>query len=86
MGLAVPEAVQRLLIASVLLTLAVPLLEAARLYMLKVLVDEVLVPKDLDPFIWVAAAIIGFTLSVRSGQLFRRRMSQRWSGRDSSSR
>lgn len=53
---------KRLLIASVLLTLAVPLLEAARLYLLKVLVDEVLVPKELDPFIWVASAILGLTV------------------------
>jgi len=53
---------RRLFAASVLLTLAVPLLEAGRLYLLKVMVDEVLVPRDLGPFVWVAALILGLTL------------------------
>jgi ABC-type multidrug transport system fused ATPase/permease subunit len=50
------------LVLSVVLILLVPVIEAARLYMLKVMVDEVLVPKDLDPFGWIAAVILGFTL------------------------
>ena len=45
-----------------LLTLMVPLIEAARLYMLKVMVDEVLVPRDLEPFVWIAAVILGLTV------------------------
>jgi ATP-binding cassette, subfamily B, bacterial len=53
---------QRSLAASVLLTLLVPLIEAGRLYMLKVMVDEVLVPQDLGPFPWIAAVTLGFTL------------------------
>ena len=48
--------------ASLLLSVAVPLIEAGRLYMIKVTVDEVLVPQDLGPFPWVAGLIIGFTL------------------------
>jgi ABC-type multidrug transport system fused ATPase/permease subunit len=48
--------------ASVLLLMAVPLIEAGRLYMLKVMVDEVLVPEDLGPFVWVAAVTVGLTL------------------------
>ena len=53
---------RRWLVVSVVLTLMVPLIEAGRLYMLKVMVDEVLVPRDLGPFVWVAAMILGFTL------------------------
>jgi ABC-type multidrug transport system fused ATPase/permease subunit len=53
---------RRLLVVSVLITLVVPLIEAGRLYMLKVLVDEVLVPKDLGPFVWIAALTLGLTL------------------------
>ena len=53
---------RRWVVASVLLTLLVPVIEAARLYMLKVMVDEVLVPADLGPFVWVASVILGLTL------------------------
>jgi ABC-type multidrug transport system fused ATPase/permease subunit len=54
--------VRRWLALSVVLILMVPLIEAARLYMLKVMVDEVLVPSDLGPFVWIAGVILGFTL------------------------
>jgi len=53
---------RRWVFASVLLSLLVPLLDAARIYMLKVMVDEVIVPQDLDPFIWVAGLMLGLTL------------------------
>jgi ABC-type multidrug transport system fused ATPase/permease subunit len=53
---------RRWLIVAVVLTLMVPVIEAARLYMLKVMVDEVLVPEDLDPFVWIAAVVLGLTL------------------------
>jgi len=53
---------RRWLTVGVLLTLVVPLIEAARLYMLKVMVDEVLVPRDLGPFVWVASLVLGLTL------------------------
>ncbi|MGH2980534.1 MAG: ABC transporter transmembrane domain-containing protein, partial [Solirubrobacterales bacterium] len=53
---------RRLFAASVLLMLLVPLVEAGRLYMLKVMVDEVLVPRDLGPFVWIAALTLGLTL------------------------
>ncbi len=47
---------------SVLLSLSVPLVEAGRLYMIKVTIDEVLIPKDLGPFPWIAGLMLGFTL------------------------
>jgi len=50
------------LVLSVSLSLLVPLIEAARLYMLKLMVDEVLIPKDLDPFVWIAGLTLGLTL------------------------
>jgi ABC-type multidrug transport system fused ATPase/permease subunit len=53
---------RRAVAGSMLITLLVPLIEAARLYMLKVMIDEVLVPTDLGPFPWVAALILGLTL------------------------
>lgn len=53
---------RRWLIVSVVLTAMVPLIEAARIYMLKVMVDEVLVPRDLEPFVWIAAVVLGFTV------------------------
>jgi ABC-type multidrug transport system fused ATPase/permease subunit len=53
---------RRALAGSMALTLVVPLIEAGRLYMLKVMIDEVLQPRDLGPFPWVAALILGLTL------------------------
>jgi ABC-type multidrug transport system fused ATPase/permease subunit len=47
---------------SVLLSVAVPAIEAGRLYMIKVTIDEVLVPHDLGPFPWVAGLILALTL------------------------
>jgi ATP-binding cassette, subfamily B, bacterial len=39
-----------------------PAIETATLWMFKVVVDEVLVPHDFDPFVWIALAYFGLTL------------------------
>jgi ABC-type multidrug transport system fused ATPase/permease subunit len=53
---------KRLLVLSILLALLVPLFEAGRLYMVKLIVDDVLVPADLSPFVWIAALTLGLTV------------------------
>jgi ATP-binding cassette, subfamily B, bacterial len=53
---------RRYVLLSVLLSLAVPVIQGGRLYMLKVMVDEVFVPHDLEPFVWIAAVVLGLTL------------------------
>ena len=53
---------RRYLVLSVLLALAVPLIQGGRLYMFKLLVDDVLVPGNLDPFAWIAGVILALTL------------------------
>jgi ATP-binding cassette, subfamily B, bacterial len=40
-----------------------PALQAVEIYLYKVLVDDVLVPRDFDPFIWLAAAYIGLNVA-----------------------
>ncbi len=44
-----------------------PALQAVEIYLYKILVDEVLVPRDFEPFIWLAGAYIG--LNVLGGVL-----------------
>ena len=39
-----------------------PALQAVEIYLYKILVDDVLVPRDFDPFIWLAAAYIGLNV------------------------
>ena len=39
-----------------------PALQAVEIYLYKILVDDVLVPRDFEPFIWLAAAYIGLNL------------------------
>ena len=39
-----------------------PLIETATIWLFKVIVDEVFVPRDFDPFWWIAAAYVGLTL------------------------
>ena len=50
-----------------LLTLAFvalgPALQAVEIYLYKILVDDVLVPRDFGPFIWLAAAYIGLNVA-----------------------
>ena len=40
----------------------VPLVDAAMIWMFKVVVDEVLVPHDFGPFVWIAGAYVALTL------------------------
>ncbi len=42
---------------------AVPLVDAASIWMFKLVVDDVLVPHDFGPFAWIALAYIGLTLA-----------------------
>ncbi|OAH12740.1 lipid A export ATP-binding/permease protein MsbA [Streptomyces jeddahensis] len=44
-----------------------PLIDAAEIWLFKIVVDDVLVPRDLDPFLWIAVAYLG--LIVCSGVL-----------------
>ncbi|MFF8941648.1 ABC transporter ATP-binding protein [Streptomyces sp. NPDC014864] len=55
------------LVPLVLFSLAGPLIDAAELWLFKTVVDEVLVPRDLAPFFWIAPAYLG--LVVGSGLL-----------------
>ena len=47
---------------SLVLIALVPLIDTAMIWMFKVVVDQVLVPQDFGPFIWIAAAYVGLTL------------------------
>jgi len=50
------------LCVSFLLILLVPAIAAAQIWMFKLVVDEVLVPKDFGPFVWIAAAYLALTI------------------------
>jgi ATP-binding cassette, subfamily B, bacterial len=50
------------LAASLFLTLLVPAIGAAQIWMFKLVVDEVLVPRDFGPFLPIAAGYVGLTL------------------------
>jgi ATP-binding cassette, subfamily B, bacterial len=50
-----------LLVALVLIAL-VPAIDTATIWMFKLVVDEVLVPRDFGPFVWIALAYLGLTL------------------------
>jgi len=39
-----------------------PAIDTAMIWMFKIVVDEVLVPRDFDPFWWIALAYVGLTL------------------------
>ncbi|MEU3349107.1 ABC transporter ATP-binding protein [Streptomyces sp. NPDC006700] len=45
-----------------LLSTTGPLVDAAELWLFKILVDEVLVPRDLRPFVWIAPTYVGLIL------------------------
>jgi ABC-type multidrug transport system fused ATPase/permease subunit len=51
------------LAVSVLVLLAVPAVEAAQVWLFKVLVDEALVPADLGPLGWIAVVYLGLFLA-----------------------
>jgi ABC-type multidrug transport system fused ATPase/permease subunit len=50
------------LFASLALTLIVPAITAGQIWMYKLVIDDVLVPEDLGPFVWIAAIYIALTL------------------------
>ncbi len=53
---------RRWLALGLLLIALVPLIDTAMIWMFKVVVDQVLVPQDFGPFVWIAAAYVGLTL------------------------
>jgi ATP-binding cassette, subfamily B, bacterial len=53
---------RRWLVVNLALILIVPAIEAAQIWMFKLLIDDVLVPRDFSPFIWIAAAYLGLTV------------------------
>jgi ABC-type multidrug transport system fused ATPase/permease subunit len=53
---------RRWLALSLLPIALVPLIDTAMIWMFKVVVDEVLVPQDFGPFVWIAGAYIGLTI------------------------
>jgi ATP-binding cassette subfamily B protein len=50
------------IILSLLLLALLPAIEAVEIFLFKVVVDEILVPRDLDPFLWIVLAYIGLNL------------------------
>jgi ATP-binding cassette subfamily B protein len=58
---------RRWLVPLVLFSLIGPVVDAAELWLFKIVVDEVLVPRDLRPFLWIAPTYLG--LIVGSGIL-----------------
>jgi ABC-type multidrug transport system fused ATPase/permease subunit len=53
---------RRWLALGLVLVALVPLVDTAMIWMFKVVVDQVLVPQDFGPFVWIAAAYVGLTL------------------------
>ncbi|MEV6580063.1 ABC transporter ATP-binding protein [Streptomyces sp. NPDC051582] len=54
---------RRWLVPILLFSMIGPLLDAAEIWLFKVVVDEVLVPRDLRPFLWIALAYLGLVLA-----------------------
>jgi ABC-type multidrug transport system fused ATPase/permease subunit len=50
------------LVVNVLVIVLVPAIEAAQIWMYKLLIDDVLVPQRFSPFVWIAAAYLGLTV------------------------
>ncbi|KUN84859.1 ABC transporter [Streptomyces bungoensis] len=53
---------RRWLIPIVVFSLVGPLIDAAEIWLFKIVVDDVLVPKDLGPFLWIAPTYLGLIL------------------------
>jgi ATP-binding cassette, subfamily B, bacterial len=53
---------RRWIALSLLLVLIVPAIETVKIWLFKIVIDDVLVPKDFGPFVWIAAAFIGLTV------------------------
>ncbi|MFE2549310.1 ABC transporter ATP-binding protein [Streptomyces sp. NPDC059355] len=54
---------RRWLVPILLFSMIGPLLDAAEIWLFKIVVDEVLVPRDLSPFLWIALAYLGLVLA-----------------------
>ncbi|WP_078988813.1 ABC transporter ATP-binding protein [Streptomyces sp. WM6372] len=54
---------RRWLVPILLFSVIGPLIDAAEIWLFKVVVDEVLVPRDLRPFLWIALAYLGLVLA-----------------------
>ncbi|MFK4145636.1 ABC transporter ATP-binding protein [Streptomyces sp. NPDC004065] len=54
---------RRWLVPLVLFSMAGPLVDAGELWLFKVVVDEVLVPRDLTPLFWIAPTYLGLILA-----------------------
>lgn len=54
---------KRWLVVSLLLIAAAPAVDTAMIWMFKLVVDEVLVPQDFGPLIWIAAVYLALTLA-----------------------
>ncbi|KPC58440.1 ABC transporter ATP-binding protein [Streptomyces chattanoogensis] len=53
---------RRWLVLLLCFSLIGPLLDGAEIWIFKIVVDEVLVPRDLGPFLWIALAYLGLVL------------------------
>ena len=51
------------IVVSVVLIAVAPAIEGAKLFMIKVIVDDVLVPGDIGPFLWIAPTLLALTLA-----------------------
>jgi ATP-binding cassette subfamily B protein len=49
--------------AGVVLVALLPAVQAAEIWMFKLVVDEVVVPADLGPLVWIAAVVLGLTIA-----------------------
>ncbi|MFD7840211.1 ABC transporter ATP-binding protein [Streptomyces sp. NPDC059761] len=54
---------RRWLVPILIFSMVGPLLDAAEIWLFKIVVDEVLVPRDLRPFLWIALAYLGLVLA-----------------------
>src|SRR6266516_125444 len=53
---------RRWLVVNLVLILLLPALEAAQIWMFKLMIDDVLVPRDFGPFVWIAGSYLALTL------------------------
>jgi ATP-binding cassette, subfamily B, bacterial len=54
---------RRWLAATLALTIIIPLIDTLTIWMFKLVVDDVLVPRDLSAFVWIAPAYLALTLA-----------------------
>ncbi|POX49643.1 ABC transporter [Streptomyces sp. Ru71] len=53
---------RRWLVPMVVFSLVGPVVDAAEIWLFKIVVDDVLVPRDLKPFLWIAPAYLGLII------------------------